>query len=236
MPDRPATDTGSTGTGGKAGLRGAPGDRIAGDPSSHHRTPPAPACVPVVWDPDPGILARRGPHRIVRSPGAGNRRHAWWAVPPELPGNLRGHGAGVRGADQRRQRRRPLPGNRGSPRPGDRGAGGDPSHGTPAPCGRDALAPRWTQLVAVDGQECPGHGLRPLTQSWWPGDPGADLGGLPRGGHQRPLRGLQLAGPGVAYAAVLGTSRPELRGSRHPWWRRHPHRGVGPEPDPLPLR
>ncbi len=32
------------------------------------------------------------------------------------PGNLRGHGAGVRGADQHRQRRRPLPGNRGSNR------------------------------------------------------------------------------------------------------------------------
>ena len=89
--------------------------------------------------------------------------------------------------------------------------------------------------MAVDGQECPGHGLRPLTQSWWPGDPGADLGGLPRGGHQRPLRRLQLAGPGVP-AAVLGTPGPERRGSRHPWWRRHPHRGVGPEPDPLPLR
>ena len=32
------------------------------------------------------------------------------------PGNLRGHGAGVRGDDQHRQRRRPLPGNRGSNR------------------------------------------------------------------------------------------------------------------------
>ena len=207
MPDRPATDTGS------AGLRGAPGDRAAGDPSSHHRIPPAPACVPVVWDTDPGSPARRGSHRIVRSPGAGNRRHAWWTVPPEPPGNLRGHGAGDRGADQHRQRRRPLPGNRGSPRPGDRGAGGDPPHGTLAPCGRDALAPRWTPLVAVDGQECPGHG--PHTQSWWPGGPGADPGGLPRCGHQRPLCRRQLAGPGVP-AAVLGTPRPERRGSRHP--------------------
>jgi len=155
MPDRPATDTGST------GLRGAPGDRIAGDPSSHHRIPPAPACVPVVWDPDPG---------------------------------------------------------------------------SPAPCGRDAPAPRWTQLVAVDGRECPGHGIRPLTQSRWPGDPGADLGGLPRRGHQRPRHRLRLAGPGVADAGVLGTPRPERRGSRHPWWRRHPHRGVGLEPLPLSLR
>ena len=35
-------------------------------------------------------------------PGAGNRRHAWWTVPPEPPGNLRGHGAGDRSADQHR--------------------------------------------------------------------------------------------------------------------------------------
>ena len=68
------------------------------------------------------------------------------------PGNLRGHGAGVQGADLHRQRRRPLPGNRGIPRSGDRGPGGDPSLGTPASCGRDALAPRWTHLVAGSGQ------------------------------------------------------------------------------------
>ena len=53
VQDRPATDTGST------RLRGAPGDRIAADPSSLQRTPPAPACVPVVSRPDPGIPARR---------------------------------------------------------------------------------------------------------------------------------------------------------------------------------
>ena len=163
VQDRPASGTGFARSGGSAGLRGAPGDRIAGDPSSQHRIPPAPACVPVVWDTDPGIPARRGPHRIVRAPGAGDRRHAWWTVPPEPPRNLRAHGAGDRGANQHRQRRRPLPGNRVSTRPSDRGAGRDPPLGTPAPCGRDALAPRWTHLVAVDGQECPGHGLCPHT-------------------------------------------------------------------------
>jgi len=140
VQDRAASGTGFARSGGNAGLRGASGDRATGDPSSHHRAPP---CVPVVWDPNPGILAHRVPHRIVRSPGAGNRRHAWWTVPPEAPGNLRGHGAGVRGADQHRQRRRPLPGNRGRPRPGDRRAGSDPPDGTPAPCGRDAPAPWW---------------------------------------------------------------------------------------------
>ena len=157
---------------------------------------------------DPGIPTHLVPCRIVRSPGAGDRRHAWWAVPPGPPENIRGCGAGVRGADQHPQRRRPLPCNRVSTRPSDRVAGRDTPLGTPAPCGRDALAPRWTHLVAVDGQECPGHGLCPHTQSRWPGDPGADLGGLPRRGHQRPPRRLQLAASGVADAGVLGTPRP----------------------------
>jgi hypothetical protein len=37
------------------------------------------------------------------------------------------------------------------------------------PCGRDALAPRWTYLVAVDGPACPGHGLGPLTRCFLTG-------------------------------------------------------------------
>ena len=56
--------------------------------------------MPVLWDPDPSIPARRCPQRIVRSLGAVNRRHAWWTVPPDPPGSLRSHGAGVRVADQ----------------------------------------------------------------------------------------------------------------------------------------